>query len=64
MDKPLTVYAEIDDPELAAEFKATLEREGRTQKKVVEFALRDYIAKSKAEAAPTKADTRRAKASA
>lgn len=60
MDKPVTVYAEIDDPELAADFKATLEREGRTMKAVTERALREYIAKSKADAA--RPATRREKA--
>lgn len=55
MDKPATVYAELDDPKLAADFKATLEREGRTMKAVVERALRAYIATSKANAAAAKA---------
>lgn len=50
MDKPLTVYAELTDPELVDEFKQTLEREDRTMKAVVERALREYIAKSKTEA--------------
>lgn len=54
-DKPLTVFAEIDDPELAAEFRATLEREQRTMKVVTTLAIRDYIARSKAEAKAARA---------
>lgn len=53
MEKPAVVYAELDDPKLAASFKATLEREQRSMKAVVTLALRDYIAKSEADAQPT-----------
>lgn len=48
MDKPYVIFAELDDAKLANEFKATLEREKRSMKAVVEMALRDYIVRSKA----------------
>jgi hypothetical protein len=55
VDKPYTIYAEIDDHKLATEFKATLERERRSMKAVVEVALQEYIARSKAKHAAEQA---------
>lgn len=41
------------DTEVAADLKETAQREERTETAIVERALRDYIARSKAEAAKT-----------
>lgn len=45
-EKLFTVFARLD-PDMGAEFKATLEREKRSMQAVVELALTDYIARSK-----------------
>ncbi len=62
MDKPLTLYAEVDDPELVAEFKETLAREARSMRAVVILAVKDYIARSKAEADRTTAKREKTRA--
>ena len=51
MDEQVTVFARLE-PELGAKFLATVTREERTQKAIVERALRAYIAKSEVEAQP------------
>jgi hypothetical protein len=56
----VNLFARIDS-DLAADLKETVLREERDQQVIVARALRDYIAKSKAE---SKSDNRRAKASA
>lgn len=56
MDTPITESVPLHvriDPQLDAELRDTMEREERKKTAVVERALRDYIAKSKAEAART-----------
>lgn len=60
-EKLANLYTQID-PALKDELEATAEREGRKQRVIIERALTDYIAKSKADAA--KPDTRKAKATA
>lgn len=50
MDRLLTIYVHLHDPKLVADFKTTLEREDRSMKAVVERALRNYVAQSKAQA--------------
>lgn len=52
-DEP-KLYIRID-PELDAELSATKEREGRTKTEITERALRDYIARSKADAKAARA---------
>lgn len=53
METPaLTLYGEVEDKKLAARFRATLKREGRSMKTVLTIAVRDYIAKSEAAAQP------------
>jgi hypothetical protein len=56
----VNLFARIDS-DLAADLKETVLREERDQQVIVARALRDYIAKSKAEA---QADNRTAKATA
>ena len=60
MDKPLTIYAEIDDQELADRFVQTIEREKRSRKAVIERALAEYIERSEREAAKTAGKTKTA----
>ena len=48
MDKPLTLFAEVDDTALARRFRATLEREQRTMKAVLLRAIEIYVAQSEA----------------
>lgn len=43
------------DPALNAELAETIEREGRSKTAITERALRDYIARSKAEAKAARA---------
>lgn len=46
------------DPDLNSELADTISREGRTKTEITERALRDYIARSKAEARAAKAASR------